>query len=222
MLLLALLMACDPGADGPQALAFDGAPDCATADLDDTPPTSFTVELWLRGDPEAIDDARPLVLWKDVFELAERDDGQPVFTVGPDDVGASYAFSLMDGVLHHVAGTYDGGDGTVRLFLDGAQVGVRSAAAFIGEEPDYRIQVGCAKAATEGFYGVLDELRISSTVRYTDDFDVPTAAFKHDADTFLLYHLDEGTGTEAMNVGADHPMVLTDTSWVSFDLGDEG
>ena len=58
-------------------------------------------------------------------------------------------FSVMDGVLHHVAGTYDGADGTVRLYVDGAQVGVSGAAAFMGEAKDDQLQVGCAKDETE-------------------------------------------------------------------------
>lgn len=222
MLLLALLQACDPVVEGPHALAYDGAPDCALADLSKDPPTSFTVEAWLRGDPEAFAAMRPLMLWHNVFELSENAEGQVIFTVGPDGVGASHPFSVMDGVLHHVAGTYDGADGTVRLYVDGAQVGVSGAAAFMGEAKDDQLQVGCAKDETEAFYGVLDELRVSSVVRYTDDFELPSGDYEEDADTMLLFHLDEGTGSTAASAAGGATLSLYDTSWVDSPLGDEG
>lgn len=222
MLLLALLQACDSAAEGPHALAFDGAPDCALADLPDAPPTSFTVEAWLRGDPEASNAMRPYVLWHNVFELSENADGQVIFTAGPDGVGASHPFTLMDGVLHHVAGTYDGADGTVHLYVDGAQVGVSGEPAFMGDAKDDQLQVGCAKEATEGFYGVLDEVRISSVVRYTDDFELPTGPFESDGDTYLLFHFDEGNGTTAASETGDVSLTLYDTSWVGSPLEDAG
>jgi len=218
MLLLALLQACDSAIEGPAALAFDGSPDCATIDLDDAPPASFTVEVWLRGDPDAFVAMRPYAAWRHVFNLMENGDEQVVFLIGDDEAGASSPFSLMDGQLHHVAGTYDGTDGTAKLFVDGALVGQSSGAAFVGD-PDSRIQFGCAKEATEAFYGVLDELRISSVVRYTDDFELPTGQHTKDADTWMLFHLDEGVGSTANSATGDHEMVITDAAWVSFDLG---
>lgn len=220
MLLLALLTACDPVVEGPHALAFDGAPDCATIEVAEAPPASFTVELWLRGDPDAISAMRPMALWKHVFNLSQNDDEQVVFIVGDEDQGASSPFSLMDGQLHHLAGSYDGADGTAHLFVDGALVGQSGAPAFVGD-PDSRVQFGCAKEATEGFYGLLDELRISSVLRYTDDFEVPTAPFEKDADTWMLFHLDEGTGTTAQSAAGNFEMVITDAAWAAFELGSE-
>lgn len=221
MLLLALFVACDPVVEGPHALAFDGSPDCGTVDVSSPPDASFTVEAWLRGDPDAFTDLRPIALWNEVFNLSQREDGQVIFTVGAggdDAVGASYGFTLMDGVLHHVAGVYDAGDGSTRLFVDGAYVGIGADAAFIGTKPDERVQFGCAKSATEGFYGLLDELRISSVPRYTDDFELANAPFKKDDDTLMLFHLDEGTGASAASETGSFEMVITDASWIEFDL----
>jgi hypothetical protein len=39
----------------------------------------------------------------------------------------------------------------------------------------------------------IDELRISSVVRYKGNYDVPTHAFTADTDTIALYHFDEGS-----------------------------
>jgi hypothetical protein len=41
--------------------------------------------------------------------------------------------------------------------------------------------------------GTIDEIRLSSTVRYTEDFD-PVARHEPDEHTVALYHCDEGTG----------------------------
>jgi hypothetical protein len=42
--------------------------------------------------------------------------------------------------------------------------------------------------------GIIDEVRISNSVRYTEEFDVPTEEFDRDGDTVALYHLNEGAG----------------------------
>lgn len=218
MLLLPLLLACEPAPEGEHAISFDGAPDCASVDLDEAPPSSFTVDVWVRGDPDAFDSLRPIVMWSDVFTLQQTADAQVLFTVGAEQVGASYGFSVLDGVLHHVSAAYDGGTGTARLFVDGAFVASASETAFVGEEPDDRIQVGCAKAATEGFYGVIDELRISSVARQEDDFELPSGPYKKDADTWMLFHLDEGTGETAASAAGSFEMRITDAEWIEFSV----
>ena len=221
MLLLALLQACTPVSEGPHALAFDGSPDCGIIPVSEAPPSSFTVEVWLRSDPEAFGGVmRPLALWNNVFNLSENADEQVVFIIGEEAVGASSPFSLMDGQLHHVAGTYDGAVGSAKLFIDGTLVGTSGDPAFVGDAPADQVQFGCAKVSTEAFYGVLDELRVSSIVRYIDTFELPTAAFEGDDDTLMLFHLDEGTGTTAASKG-DFTMEISEASWVAFDLGSE-
>ena len=44
------------------------------------------------------------------------------------------------------------------------------------------------------FKGWIDELRLSTTVRYRERFAVPTEPFSPDATTAALYHFDEGAG----------------------------
>ena len=48
---------------------------------------------------------------------------------------------------------------------------------------------GRKKRFASGVY--IDELRISSVVRYTGNYDVPTQAFTADTDTVALYHFDD-------------------------------
>lgn len=219
MLMLVYLLACGETGGGEFAIAFDGPPDCGTIELSGSPPDSFTVELWMRGDTDAGDQFRPMVTWPGVFSLAERSDGILLFAVGEDDDAASSPFSVMDGVLHHLAGTYNGADGTVRLYVDGALQGQNSA--FVAE-PTGRIQVGCAKEYTEAFSGLLDEVRISSSLRYDADFERPSAPFETDDDTVMLFHMDEGTGETSESDGGEFLMQLTETTWLDFSLSEGG
>ena len=43
------------------------------------------------------------------------------------------------------------------------------------------------------FTGIIDEVRVSDTVRYTKKFEVPNEEFKPDDKTRVLYHFNEGT-----------------------------
>lgn len=124
---------------------------------------------------------------------------------------------LDDGRWHHVAVTRrrNAGDGRpageIRLFVDG----VEDATAVDGPDGDisYRdgrttnfpwdpfLVLGAEKhdagAAYPSFAGWVDELRISSTLRYTADFTRPSAPFETDAATVGLWSFDEGSGTLA-------------------------
>jgi hypothetical protein len=48
----------------------------------------------------------------------------------------------------------------------------------------------------------MDEVRISTVVRYTGDFGVPTVPLTPDANTFGLWYFDEGTGQVAADASA--------------------
>lgn len=49
-----------------------------------------------------------------------------------------------------------------------------------------------------GFTGVIDEIRVSRSIRYRTDF-TPRERFEPDAETTALYHLDEGSGTRLVD-----------------------
>lgn len=52
-----------------------------------------------------------------------------------------------------------------------------------------------ASANFPSYSGMLDELRLSTTLRYTTNFNVPQGHFVADTSTAALYHFDTGTGT---------------------------
>jgi hypothetical protein len=214
--LLLTLLACDgEKAIGPFALAFDGAEDCVEVDTASTAvPAALTVEVWLRGDPGHADALRPFVNWTGLFSLDEDREGNVYFTVGAGP-GASSGASVMDGVLHHLAGTWDGE--STDLFVDGVREGFAAGAPT--EPPGDTIRFGCDSAAN-AYPGLLDEVRISSVVRYTDDFSVPTAAYEPDADTLGLFHVDEGEGDTTMDAAAGLVGQVEGADWVPFSLSD--
>ncbi|MEM9825067.1 MAG: LamG-like jellyroll fold domain-containing protein [Planctomycetota bacterium] len=95
----------------------------------------------------------------------------------------------------HIAGVYDGAE--VRFYVDGTLTqSVKASGSrrtndlplWIGADPDHIGQ------ATRPFVGAIDEVRISSSARYTGaNFKVP-GRFEPDASTELLMHFDRALG----------------------------
>ncbi len=134
---------------------------------------------------------------------------------GPDPE-AAYApsFSLCgkkkiaDGYWHHVA-VQRAGDGRMWIFVDGQLDGFG-----IGPSGDvsYKLPVnlysideidqtavlliggGYIGGEVQGYNGWLDELRISTSLRYGGSFKPVRLPFENDEDTAALYHFDEGLG----------------------------
>ncbi len=128
-----------------------------------------------------------------------------------------------DGAWHHVAVERRASDGRMRIYLDGVLDGEGPVSG--GPGGDLRYPVGAVPgnycspdggsggqactnsdpflvfgAEKHGFPGInynglLTEVRLSNTLRYTGSFSVPTAPFVSDVDTAALYHFDEGGGT---------------------------
>lgn len=112
---------------------------------------------------------------------------------------------VADGRWHHVALTRRLADGQMRIYVDGTEsaqgIGPAGDISYRDGRPtgvatDPFLVVGASKqdegAGSHGYSGALDELRLSTSVRYSSPFDRPTAAFTADADTALLFHFDEG------------------------------
>ena len=112
---------------------------------------------------------------------------------------------VADGRWHHVALTRRLNDGVMRIYVDGTEsaqgVGPAGDISYrdgrpTGVSSDPFLVIGASKAddgaSGHGFSGALDELRLSSSIRYSSPFDRPLAPFTADAETALLFHFDEG------------------------------
>lgn len=119
--------------------------------------------------------------------------------------GLCGATDVADGLWHHVAATRDATTGELRLFVDGQLDGSSSGPAGNVSYRDGRstsfandpfLVLGAEKhdagPAYPSYSGFLDELRLSTVIRYATNFTPPVNVFSADADTAALYHFDEG------------------------------
>jgi hypothetical protein len=127
---------------------------------------------------------------------------------GSEGVGLCGTSGLADGQWRHVAAQRRWSDGWLWLFVDGLL-----QAEMAGPDGDLHYRVGRttsypqsdpflvigaekhdAGAAYPSFSGWLDEVRLSTVLRYTANFTRPTGPFAPDSVTAALYHFDEGSG----------------------------
>lgn len=112
-----------------------------------------------------------------------------------------------DNRWHHVAVTRES-DGSMAIFFDGrldasgtgpvGAISYRDGRTSSYPDSDPFLVIGAEKhdagPSYPSYSGWLDEIRLSSVVRYVSDFTPPNAPFVPDGDTLALYHLDEGFG----------------------------
>lgn len=124
---------------------------------------------------------------------------------------------VLDGAWHHVAVQRRRTDGHMWLFVDGALEASADGPDGDVSYPDDGVPgpycggpctwsdpflvLGAEKhdagPAYPSFRGWLDELRLSTVLRYATTFAPPTAPFVPDPVTAALWHFDEGNGTVA-------------------------
>ncbi|MEJ5240249.1 MAG: spherulation-specific family 4 protein [Anaerolineales bacterium] len=120
--------------------------------------------------------------------------------------------NVADGTWHHIAVTRRASDGLMRIFVDGwldaqrygptGNISYRNGRSTPYENDPYLV-IGAEKhdAGPEfpSFSGWLDEIRLSSGIRYSAAFQRPSAPFSPDTRTLFLYHFDEASGEGACN-----------------------
>lgn len=124
---------------------------------------------------------------------------------GATGAGLCGTVNIVDNTWHHVAVTRTAATGALALYIDGNPDGTASGPTgdlsyrdgATGAAKDPFLVLGAEKHDTAGaasFSGWMDELRISTTVRYTAAFTPATMEHVVDADTAALYHFGEGDG----------------------------
>jgi hypothetical protein len=171
-------------------------------------------DAWIYGN---------IVLDRDRFDQGRKfglsmAGGQIVFGVTGDDLTAASLCSTSkvdDDRWHHVAVTRAVATGAVTLYVDGRQeaevAGPPGEVSYpdgatplskCADKPctwsDPFLVIGAEKhdAGSEfpSFRGAVDELRLSTALRYGGSFVPPTKRFSPDPQTAALYHFDEGRG----------------------------
>ncbi|HVL89793.1 MAG TPA: LamG domain-containing protein, partial [Actinomycetota bacterium] len=147
------------------------------------------------------------------FGLALSRDRLVFGVTGPDGEHASVCGSrrIADGAWHHVAAQRRAADGRITIWVDGALDASATGPSGDVSYPDgatYPFGCNCSQDpylfigakehhSAPSFVGRVDELRISSALRYAGPFTRPARAFTPDAKTAALYHFDEGSGSVA-------------------------
>jgi len=183
-----------------RALKLDGDPNSAMEapddpSLDGNLGTELTVEAWVNPDIDA--DERMIVNKEDVYEIALVNS---IFQSAIRPAGQGWAWMSSNGKApagewSHVAITYDGEK--TRFYINGefmAESGDWKGK--LNDSPDtFKVGRRTRGGDTHSAYsGLIDEVRVSSAIRYDKDFDVQKEAFEPDADTVALYHFDAEVG----------------------------
>ncbi len=123
---------------------------------------------------------------------------------GTGDLTICSARGVLDDRWHHVAVERRRSDGWMWIFVDGVLEAQADGPdgdvsypddATAADPNDPFLVLGAEKYDAGAAYdGFLEEVRISSALRYTSVFTRPKGPFTTDADTAALYHLDEGAG----------------------------
>ncbi|HXJ21189.1 MAG TPA: LamG-like jellyroll fold domain-containing protein [Polyangia bacterium] len=202
-----------PNACGSLATPVDGAGASAPALAAYNPAGDFTIEGWVY--PTALGGYQTIAAHWDtrvngtasyaLYYDATGTIGLDTSSTGSDELAVTGTAAVVPNRWNHVAATFTASTKTVTLFKDGAvagtgTVGFSQVAATTGVP--FTIGVLAMSAADVGVrdpqsvIGYLDEVRLSSNVRYTTAF-TPANTLTPDASTLALYHLDEGSGTTA-------------------------
>lgn len=163
-----------------------------TVPLPDGP---LTLEAWVK--PATTSGHNAIIAKTQSSEYALFfDEGVPQFDI---HLGGRYRTAkaiekLPTDAWTHLAGVYDGA--TVSIFVDGKKVAsvdgsgkrrTNNLPLFIGADPD------AAGQPTRCFQGLIDEVRLSPTAVYGDDFK-PSSTLTSSAKTALLMPLDKRVG----------------------------
>ncbi|MGQ9657677.1 MAG: LamG-like jellyroll fold domain-containing protein [Fimbriimonadales bacterium] len=151
-------------------------------------------------------------------------DGRVVFGVSGDGTGdftICGTSNVLDSAWHHIAVQRRRSDGYMWLYVDGVlqaqgdgpdgdisypDDGVPCDSCCYGpcDFSDPYLVFGAEKHDYDrnyypSFSGYLDEVRLSTVLRYSGSFTPPTQPFTPDAQTAALYHFDEGSGTQILD-----------------------
>jgi lysophospholipase L1-like esterase len=146
-----------------------------------------TVEAWVYGNGTG---KIRVAIGNDLPNATSQWIGHSATGTAQAGVGTATVTSTVvinDSVWHHLALTLDGT--TAKLYVDGVLAG--STASTQGVNLPYGTAIAqFGSNTTYPWSGYIDEIRVSSVVRYTDTFTPSTTEFATDANTLGLFHLD--------------------------------
>jgi hypothetical protein len=188
---------------GDASALFDGSGDYLDLNENIMPAGAFTIEMWYR--PSSL--ASVQTLWGNFLNnetgsatLWVNTNGQVNFYLKPSNIVSSTTYLAVN-TWYHIAVRKNSSDGYA-LYINGVSESTATNATALSSTTNLigtRFNNSLASFA-EFTNGWIDELRISNTARYTDNFTPSTSAFVNDANTLILLHMD----------GADASTTFTD------------
>jgi len=212
------------------ALSFDG-----TGDKVQKTPTSLgtftqiTLEAWVYITKASTGSYQAIVGYVSgadgKFVLAQKSTSSVIFGVGNVNTATKIVTaSLSYNTWTHFAGVYDGTN--LKIFKNGALVESKSNPG-ISATIDECIGSNCSDNVYH-VSGMLDEVRVSDTARYSTNFTVQTSPFVRDENTELLLHFDENgddprnTGKAIDDSGNNYHGTITGAKYVGGIVGIDG
>ena len=167
-------------------------------------------DSWINGN---------VVLDRDIYGDGENGDygislmkNKIAFGVNKGSVGATACSNskLSINQWSHIAVTRKISSGELKIFINGKLDKIENGPAgdityFNNRYTDFPnsdpfLVIGAEKHDAGSDYpsynGYIDEIRISNTIRYSNNFSLPTSSYIADSLTVALYHFDEGLGAE--------------------------
>jgi hypothetical protein len=190
---------------GGASAQFDGTGDaiqCSDDAMRFNASADRTIELWIYSDRN---NTTEVFLFQGVNTGSTMDYWQWYFTSTnlvlniPGSSPVDVAITRSTGTWYHFAWVKQSNSNTV--YWNGTSV-----ATFTKTDSDWGLTdnntlfIGFQQGGTTAFDGNIDEIRISSSARYTANFTPSTTPFQNDANTVLLLHCD---GTDASTVFTD-------------------
>jgi hypothetical protein len=166
-------------------------------------PSNMTLEAWAK--PKASAGFQDIV-GKAGYELAVQPSGSGFVVEMQVSINGTW-YTITSGQFaygpwYHVAGTYDGSN--MRVYVNGAQAASTPLTGNIDPSETGTtgtiikpLRIGSVDGSGDTFVGNISEVRVSSIVRYTGAFAVPTTQFRPDVFTKGLWHLSDGAGGTA-------------------------
>jgi hypothetical protein len=186
-------------------------PDRSSLDLSG----SFTLEAWVKFDSLPGNEVQTIIYkGRSSSSLSYALFYLNGFTVALRGTNGTHYYLQDDstpalGQWHHVAATYNRSQ--LRLFVNGQLTASRSLNVSISTS-SRPVTLGYNELWTDGeLDGTLDEVRISSTARYSGSF-TPLLRFSSDSNTRALWHLDEGTGQTSADATRNNNRATLGTS----------
>lgn len=199
----AATMSVEPAAENQNnALLFRERGIVTVPSLHPTPTSELTIECFTTATDDRSGDWQFVAGWPGQPRLLKMPSGHWAFGLQTADGKHVYAEGPLGkvGERLHLAGVYDGS--TARLFVNGELISDQPLSAELFLDARRPLTIGSRGDGSYQFAGLIDEIRLSNSARYRENFS-PAERLEPDEQTRALFHCDE-TGGEQLLDSSSH------------------